>query len=89
MVEGGSAERNVIVAVFGDFHRSLPGSDHQANVAALLIGKTFKNASTGKTDGRVGLGPNTPSIAGLWQCLAAAAKVDKSPFGANPHNVLA
>ncbi len=89
MIEGGSAERNVIVAVFGDFHRSLPGSDHQANVSALLIGKTFKNATTGKTDGRVGLGANTPSIAGLWQCLAAAAKVDKNPFGANPHNVLA
>lgn len=89
MVDGQSlTERNVIVAIFGDFHRSLPGSDHQANLSALLIGKTLKNATTGKTDARVGLAPNTPSIAGLWQVLGAAAKVDVNPFGANPHNVL-
>lgn len=89
MVDGAAAaERNVIVAVLGDFHRSLPGSDHQANVAALLIGKTIKNATTGKTDNRVSLAPSTPSVAGLWQCLAAAARVDASPFGANPHAVL-
>ena len=89
MVEGGSADRNVIVAIFGDFHRSLPGSDHQANLSALVIGKTLKNATTGRTDARVGLPPNTPSIAGLWQLLNAAAKADTSPFGANPHAVLA
>jgi hypothetical protein len=89
MVEGAAAERNVIVAIFGDFHRSLPGSDHQANLAALVIGKSFKNATTGKTDNRVGLGPNTPGIPGLWQLLGAASKVDTSPFGANPHTVLA
>ncbi|HVH42888.1 MAG TPA: DUF1501 domain-containing protein [Labilithrix sp.] len=89
MVEGGSAERNVVVAIFGDFHRSLPGSDHQANLSALVIGKTIKNATTGKTDARVGLPANTPGIAGLWQFLAAAAKADTNPFGANPHAVLA
>lgn len=89
MIEQGSAERNVIVAIFGDFHRSLPGSDHQSNLSALVIGKTLRNATTGRTDARVGLAPNTPGIAGLWQMLAAAAKVDVSPFGANPHAVLA
>lgn len=89
MVEGAATERNVIVAIFGDFHRSLPGSDHQASVSALLIGKTLKNATTGKTDNRVGLAANTPGIAGLWQALGAAAKVDQSPFGANTHAVLA
>lgn len=89
MVEGAMSERNVVVAIFGDFHRSLPGSDHQANLAALVIGKNMKNASTGKTDARVGLAPNTPGVAGLWQFLGAAAKVDTNPFGANPHAVLA
>lgn len=89
MVEGAAAERNVIVAILGDFHRSLPGSDHQANLSALLIGKTLKNATTGKTDARVSLAPTTPSIPGLWQVLAAASKTDTMPFGANPHNVLA
>jgi hypothetical protein len=83
------AERNVVVALFGDFHRSLPDSDHQANLSALLIGKTLKNATTGRTDARVGLPAGTPGIPGLWQALAAAAKIDTSPFGANPHNVLA
>jgi hypothetical protein len=89
MVQNAANERNVIVAIFGDFHRSLPGSDHQANLAALVIGKTLRNATTGKTDARVGLPPNTPGIQGLWQLLAAAAKVDTNPFGNNPHNVLA
>jgi hypothetical protein len=90
MLEGPAAtERNVIVAIFGDFHRSLPGSDHQANLAALVIGKTLRNATTGRTDARVGLAPNTPGTPGLWQLLAAASRVDSSPFGANPHNVLA
>lgn len=85
MVEGAAAERNVIVAIMGDFNRSLPGSDHQANLTALLIGKTLKNATTGLTNGNVGLPANTPAIPGLWQALAAAAKMDNSPFGANPH----
>jgi hypothetical protein len=89
MVEGGADQRNVVVAILGDFHRSLPDSDHQANVSALVIGKTLKNATTGRTDGGVGLAPNTPSIAGLWQLLGAATKVDTALFGANPHAVLA
>ena len=39
MVDGAAAQqRNVVVAIFGDFHRSLPGSDHQANGAALVVG---------------------------------------------------
>lgn len=89
MVDGAAQnERNVVVAIFGDFHRSLPGSDHQGNVSALLIGKKIRNATTGKTDNRVGLAPATPSAIGLWQCLAAASKVDTSPFGANPHTAV-
>lgn len=89
MVQNAAAERNVVVAIMGDFHRSLPGSDHQGNLSALLIGKTLKNATTGKTDGNVGQSPNTPSIAGLWQLLGAATKSSTNPFGANPHAVLA
>lgn len=89
MVLGATADRNVIVAITADFHRSLPGSDHQGNLAALVIGKTLKNATTGKTDANVGQAPTTPSIAGLWQLLSAAAKTDSMPFGANPHAVLA
>jgi hypothetical protein len=89
VVDAGSNERNVVVAIFGDFHRSLPGSDHQASLAALVIGKGIKNATTGKTSDKVGLPATTPSIPGLWQFLAAAAKVSTNPFGTNPHAVLA
>ncbi|MBS2011499.1 MAG: DUF1501 domain-containing protein [Deltaproteobacteria bacterium] len=87
-VEGTASERNVMVALMGDFHRSLPGSDHQANVAALVIGKRFKNGTTGKTAANVGLAPTTPGIDGFWQLMGAAAKLDTSPFGANPHTAL-
>lgn len=89
MVMGAAAERNVVVAIMGDFHRSLPGSDHQGNLAALVIGKTLKNATTGKTDANVGQAAGTPSIAGFWQLMGAATKTSVSPFGANPHAVLA
>lgn len=91
MLTGTAAtERNVMVAILGDFHRSLPGSDHQANVAALLIGKGVKNATTGKTDNRVAQPAGTPSIAGFWQLMQAAAKTSTKPFaGDNPHPVLA
>jgi hypothetical protein len=87
MLTGTAAtERNVIVAILGDFHRSLPGSDHQANLAALVIGKGIKNATTGKTDNRVAQPAGTPSIAGFWQLMQAAAKSNPLPFaGANPH----
>ena len=88
VVEGGLSERNVVVALVGDFHRSLPGSDHQANVASIVIGKRLKNATTGKTDGRVSLPATTPGIDGFWQLLAAASKLDTSSFGANPHAAL-
>ena len=78
-------ERNVIVTIFGDFHRSLEGSDHAAGVSALVIGNTVKTGTTGLTDVDVSLKAGTPGIDGLWQFLGAAAKVDTNPFGANPH----
>lgn len=87
-VEGTSSERNVMVALLGDFHRSLPGSDHQANLAALVIGKRFKNGTTGRTNAQVGLSASTPSIDGFWQLMGAAARLDTNPFGTNPHTTL-
>ena len=86
VVAGGMNDRNVVVAIFGDFHRSLPGSDHQANLASLVIGKRLKNGTTGKTNAQVSLPATTPGIDGFWQFMAAATKVDTTPFGApNPH----
>jgi hypothetical protein len=78
-------DRNVIVVIGGDFSRSLPGSDHQANLSVLTIGKYIKNGTSGKTDANVGLPGSTPSVAGMWSFLAAAAKADGAVFGPNTH----
>lgn len=88
VVRDQATTRNVIVAIFGDFSRSLPGSDHQPNLSATVIGKFAKVASTGRVSATVGLPANTPSIQGFWSYLAALAKVDSNPFGANQHPTL-
>lgn len=77
--------KNVMVAIIGDFARSLPGSDHQSNLTATVIGKNVKPGTTGKVAANVGLPAGTPSIAGFWAYLAAAAKAPTTLFGANPH----
>lgn len=80
--------RNVVTTVFGDFSRSLPGSDHQANLTATVIGKYVKVGTTGRVNNRVGLPAGTPSIPGLWSYLGAALKTADTPFGQNPHNLI-
>ena len=87
MVEDTS--RNVTFAIIGDFARSLPGSDHQPNLTATVIGKNVKVGTTGRTNkGAVTLKAGTPKIAGFWAYLGALAKIDGTPFGANPHTSL-
>ena len=78
---------NVVVMIHGDFSRSLPGSDHQPNVTATVIGKYVKTGSTGNTNADVGLGPNVPGSKGMWAYLAKAAKCPGEPFGPNPHGL--
>ena len=80
--------RNVVVCIMGDFSRSLPGSNHQPNLTATVIGRYVKLGSTGVVDADVQLPPSTPSISGLWAYLAAAAKTPSAPFGPNPHGLL-
>jgi hypothetical protein len=77
--------KNVMVAIIGDFARSLPGSDHQGNLTATVIGSNVKNGTTGKVAGNVSLPPGTPAIKEFWAYLAAAAKTPTELFGANPH----
>lgn len=83
--EAARSERNVMVAIVGDFHRSLPGSDHQGNVSALVIGKHVRSGTTGKTGANVALPGATPGIMGFWQYVGALSKTGTNPFGANPH----
>lgn len=78
-------DRNVVVAIYGDFARSLPGSDHASALNATVIGKYVKNGTTGKMSATVQLPAGTPSVPGFWAYLAKALKVPTEPFGANPH----
>ncbi|MBL8955135.1 MAG: DUF1501 domain-containing protein [Myxococcaceae bacterium] len=79
----------VTVAIFGDFARSLPGSDHASCLAATVIGHRIKVGSTGNVDAQVGMA-SAPGNAGFWSLLATSGGVAaaNNPFGANPHGAL-
>lgn len=81
-------DRNVVTVIMGDFSRSLPGSDHQANLTATVIGKYVKLGSTGRVNANVGLPAGTPGIQQFWAYLAAVLGAKDRPFGANPHDLV-
>lgn len=78
-------DRNVVTVIMGDFSRSLPGSNHQSNLTATVIGKYVKLGTTGRVDGDVGLPSGSPGIQGFWAYLASVLGAANTPFGANPH----
>jgi len=79
---------NLVVAIVGDFARSLPNSDHANGVTASVMGKYVKPGSTGRFDGNVGLAAGTPGPQGFWAYLAKVLRVPGEPFGPNPHTAL-
>ena len=81
-------DRNVVTVIMGDFSRSLPGSDHQANLTATVIGKYVKLGTTGRVNAAVGLPSGSPGINGFWAYLAAVLGASGQPFGTNPHNLV-
>jgi len=81
------ATRNVVVCLMGDFARSLPGSDHQPNLSATVIGKYVKRGTTGRVNADVALA-GAPGAKGFWAYLAAATKTGGDPFGADPHKLV-
>ncbi|HEU0035202.1 MAG TPA: twin-arginine translocation signal domain-containing protein [Kofleriaceae bacterium] len=81
-------DRNVVTVIIGDFSRSLPGSNHQANLTATVIGKHVQLGTTGRVTSDVGLRSGTPGIQGLWAYLSAVLKTADQPFGANPHGLV-
>ncbi len=83
-----AASRNVVLCLLGDFARSLPGSDHQPNLSATVIGRNVQRGSTGNVNASVALGPGTPGTKGLWSYLASLTRVPTNPFGANPHGLV-
>jgi hypothetical protein len=80
--------RNVTVAIFGDFARSLPGSDHQPNLTVTVVGKNVLTGTTGMTDANVGLPQGAPAGPELWAYLGALTRCPTQPFGANPHTAI-
>jgi len=82
------ADRNVVTVIVGDFSRSLPGSNHQANLTATVIGKHVQLGTTGRVNADVGLPQGSPGIQGLWAYLAAVLGSTSNPFGANPHGLV-
>lgn len=81
-------DRNVVTVIMGDFSRSLPGSNHQANLSATVIGRYVKLGTTGRVNNDVGLPQGSPGIDGFWAYLAAVLGASGSPFGNNPHNLV-
>lgn len=79
---------NVTVAIFGDFARSLPGSDHASALTATVIGKYVKPGTTGKVSANVQLPVGSPAAAGFWSYLGTLARAPSTPFGPNPHGAI-
>ncbi len=87
------ANRNITVAVFGDFARSLPGSDHARCIGTTVWGSKVKLGVSGKVAANVGMPTQNAagqaySAAGFWSYLAATSKAANNPFGVNPHSAL-
>jgi hypothetical protein len=77
--------RNVVVALMGEFSRTVGASDHAPGGTATVIGKYVKTGTAGpQTPG--GLPPpSSPPPAGLWAYLATVLRIADHPFGVNPH----
>jgi uncharacterized protein (DUF1501 family) len=82
-------DRNVVTVIFSEFSRSLPGSDHAANLTATVIGNRVKQGTTGRVDASVRLPAGTASIPGFWAYVGQAAGLATEPFGKNPHPLIA
>jgi hypothetical protein len=81
--------RNVVVALVGDFARTIPNSGHATDLSATVFGKYVTNGTTGAVTNQGSLPTTGPGVAGLWAYLAAAAHIPTvSAFGANPHGLV-
>lgn len=91
----GQSNSNVVVAIMGDFTRTLPGSDHGTGVAGTVIGKYVKTGTTGRSYVRESGGlvrsdlpDGTPGMTAFWAYLADVLRLPNNPFGRHPHQLV-
>ena len=77
--------RNVVVALMGEFSRTVGESDHAPGGTATVIGKHVKTGSAGPQTADGLPPPTSPPPAGLWAYLATVLQLKEHPFGMNPH----
>lgn len=80
-------DRNVVVAVSGDFVR-VPNGDHGDGTVTALFGKYVKQGVSAPCNGDARFPVGTPGVEQTWSAIAAALKVAQNPFGANPHPII-
>jgi hypothetical protein len=76
--------RNVVIALTGEFSRTVGESDHEPGGTATVIGRRVRTGTAGPQTETGAPPPDAPPIAGLWAFLAGALGIGDHPFGANP-----
>jgi hypothetical protein len=77
--------KNIVIALVGEFSRTIGASDHEPGGTATVIGKYVKTGTAGPQT-ETGAPPSgAPPTAGLWAYLASVLKIEEHPFGANPN----
>ena len=82
--------RNVVLAIIGDFNRTIGNSGHGRGLAATVIGKGVQQGTTVQMNDRSALVGGTPGPDGFWGYLGhllGAPDSFRSRF-ANPHKSL-
>jgi len=77
--------RNVVIALVGEFSRTIGASDHEPGGTATVIGKRVKTGTAGPQTETGAPPPGAPPPAALWSYFARVLGIEDHPFGANPH----
>jgi hypothetical protein len=77
--------KNVVIALVGEFSRTVGKADHEPGGTATVIGKYVKTGTAGPQTETGAPPQGAPPPAGLWAYLAAALRIEDHPFGGNPH----
>jgi hypothetical protein len=78
-------DRNVVIALVGEFSRTLGECDHEPGGTATVIGRYVKTGTAGRQTPEGAPPVGSPPVAGLWSYLASALKLKDHEFGSNPN----